>query len=80
MSKGTWYVGGIAEVHMGVWRVNLWGGDSRGAYGGLLGKPGGKGRIAEVHMGVWWVNLWERDNLRDLGINGKTILKRIFKK
>jgi hypothetical protein len=34
----------------------------------------------EVHAGFSWENLRERDYLEDLSINGRTILKRIFKK
>jgi hypothetical protein len=34
----------------------------------------------EVHTGFWWGNLREGDHLEDLGVDGRIILKRIFKK
>jgi hypothetical protein len=33
-----------------------------------------------VHRGFWWGNLRKRDLLEDLGIDGRIILKGIFKK
>jgi hypothetical protein len=33
----------------------------------------------EVHRGIWWENLREKDHLKDLGVNGRIILKWIFK-
>jgi len=33
----------------------------------------------EVHKRIWWGNPRERDNLDDLGIDGRIILKVIFK-
>jgi hypothetical protein len=29
---------------------------------------------------IWWENLRERDHLKDLGVDGKVILKGVFKK
>jgi hypothetical protein len=34
----------------------------------------------EVHTGFWWGNLRERDDLEDMGVNGRIILKWNFKK
>jgi len=33
----------------------------------------------EVHIGFWWGNLRGRDPLKDLGVDGRVILKLIFK-
>lgn len=38
-----------------------------------------KGRV-EVHKGFWWGNLKERDHLEALSIDGRIILKCLFKK
>jgi hypothetical protein len=34
----------------------------------------------EVHTGFWWGNLRERGDLEELGVEGRIILKHIFKK
>jgi hypothetical protein len=34
----------------------------------------------EAYTGFWWGNMRERDNLEDLGVNGRTILRRIFRR
>jgi hypothetical protein len=34
----------------------------------------------EVYAGFWWGNLRERDNMGDPGIDGRIILRWIFKK
>jgi hypothetical protein len=33
-----------------------------------------------MHTGFWWGNLKDRNNLRDLEVDGKIILKSIIKK
>jgi len=35
---------------------------------------------AKVHRGFWWRNLRERDHLEHPGVDGRIILKWIFKK
>jgi hypothetical protein len=40
----------------------------------LVGEPG------EVHTEFWWGNLRERNDFEDLGIDGTSILKWVFKK
>jgi len=34
----------------------------------------------EVYTGLWWGNLWERDHLEDPGVEGRMILRWIFRK
>jgi hypothetical protein len=34
----------------------------------------------EVHTGFWWGNLRERDLLKDPGVDGRIILRCIFRK
>jgi hypothetical protein len=34
----------------------------------------------EVHTGFWWGDLRERDHLKELGVDGRIILKLILKK
>jgi len=34
----------------------------------------------EAHTGFWWGQLRERDHLGDPGIDGRTILRSIFKR
>jgi hypothetical protein len=34
----------------------------------------------EMYTGFWWENLRERDHLEDPGINGRIILRWIFRK
>jgi hypothetical protein len=36
--------------------------------------------IGEVHTGLWWGKLRGRGHLKDLGIDGRILLKWIFKK
>ena len=30
-----------------------------------------------MHAGIWWINLTERNHLKDLGVDGRIILKRM---
>ena len=34
----------------------------------------------EVRTGFWWGNLRDRDNLEDSGVDGRKILRWIFRK
>jgi hypothetical protein len=36
--------------------------------------------IGEVHTGFWWGNLRARDHMEDPGVDGRIILKWIFRK
>jgi hypothetical protein len=36
--------------------------------------------MGEVHTGFWWKDLREGDHLEDLDVDGRIILKWIFKK
>ena len=33
-----------------------------------------------MHIGIWWGDVRESNYLQSLGVNGRIILKRIFKK
>jgi len=49
------------------------------------GKMGWAGHVAhggkgEVHTGFWWDKLKDRDHLGDQGVEGRVILKWIFRK
>jgi len=37
-------------------------------------------KTGEERIGFWWGGLTESDHLEDLGVDGGTILKSIFKK
>jgi hypothetical protein len=34
----------------------------------------------EAYAGFWWGDLWERDHLGDPGIDGRIILRWVFRK
>jgi len=44
--------------------------------GGACRVYGGRG---EVYTGYWWGKLWERDFLGDPGLDGRIILRCIFR-
>jgi hypothetical protein len=44
---------------------------------GTCSTYGGRG---EVYTGFWWGNLRERHHLEDPGVDGRIILRRIFRK
>jgi len=41
---------------------------------------GGGGGGVELYTWFWWRNLMERDHFEDLGIDGKIIVRRVFRK
>jgi len=40
----------------------------------------GEGSIYGLYIRFWWGDLRERDNLEDLGVEGRIILQRVSKK
>jgi len=44
--------------------------------GGACSAYGGRG---EVYTGFWWGNMRERDSLEDPGVDGRIILRWIFR-
>jgi len=36
------------------------------------------GRTEAVHTGLWWEDMGERNNLEDLDVDGRIILKRVL--
>jgi len=47
--------------------------------GGACSTGGGE-RRGEAYTGFWWGNLRERDHLGDPGVDGRIILRWIFRK
>jgi hypothetical protein len=43
-------------------------------------KKNERGRACNAYTGFWWGNLRERENLEDPGMEGRIILRRIFRK
>jgi len=37
-------------------------------------------RGKDVHTGLWWGNLWKTDHLEDPGIDGRIMLRWIFRR
>jgi len=44
-----------------------------GAHVGLMGR-------GETYKGFWWGNLWKRDHLEEPSVDGRIILRWIFRK
>jgi hypothetical protein len=45
-----------------------------------MGRACSRYGAGEVHAGFWWRELRERDHMEDVGVDGRIILKWIFKK
>jgi hypothetical protein len=50
----------------------------RNEMGGACGAYGGEGR-GEAYTGFWWGNLRERGHLGDPGVDGRIVLRWIFR-